>query len=163
MNMFLYRWYTRILLSKLATTRKAKFAVEIHIWWWNVAQSLMLLRRGALLFFKVIRQILVLWATITWSQTSTDCRKINSAGVSDLCPVVVGSRRTQVASIICVVIPATEICVSKHRPLATTVHAFCYTCAVAATAGYAYIFRDWRRLQLYIALTGVPLLGVLIM
>ena len=31
--------------------------VWIHIWWWNVAQSLMLLRRGALLFFKVIRQI----------------------------------------------------------------------------------------------------------
>ena len=31
--------------------------VCIHIWWWNVAQSLMLLRRGALMFFKVIRQI----------------------------------------------------------------------------------------------------------
>ena len=29
----------------------------IHIWWWNDAQSLMLLRRGALLFFKVICQI----------------------------------------------------------------------------------------------------------
>ena len=29
----------------------------IHIWWWNDAQSLRLLRRGALLFFKVIRQI----------------------------------------------------------------------------------------------------------
>ena len=29
--------------------------VWIHIWWWNYAQSLML---GALLFFKVIRQIL---------------------------------------------------------------------------------------------------------
>ena len=28
--------------------------VWIHIWWWNDAQSLMLLRRGALLFFKVI-------------------------------------------------------------------------------------------------------------
>ena len=28
-----------------------------HIWWWNDAYSLMLLRRGALLFFKVIRQI----------------------------------------------------------------------------------------------------------
>ena len=27
------------------------------IWWWNNAYSLMLLRRGALLFFKVIRQI----------------------------------------------------------------------------------------------------------
>ena len=27
--------------------------VSIHIWWWNDAQSLMMLRRGALLFFKV--------------------------------------------------------------------------------------------------------------
>ena len=31
--------------------------VWIHIWWWNDAYSLMLLRRGVLLFFKVIRQI----------------------------------------------------------------------------------------------------------
>ena len=31
--------------------------VWIHIWCWNDAYSLMLLRRGALLFFKVIRQI----------------------------------------------------------------------------------------------------------
>ena len=31
--------------------------VWIHIWWWKDAYSLMLLRRGALLFFKVIRQI----------------------------------------------------------------------------------------------------------
>ena len=31
--------------------------VWIHIWWWNDAQSLMLLRWGALLFFKVTRQI----------------------------------------------------------------------------------------------------------
>ena len=31
--------------------------VWIHIWWGNDAYSLMLLRRGALLFFKVIRQI----------------------------------------------------------------------------------------------------------
>ena len=31
--------------------------VWINIWWWNDAYSLMLLRRGALLFFKVIRQI----------------------------------------------------------------------------------------------------------
>ena len=31
--------------------------VWIHIWWWNGRYSLMLLRRGALLFFKVIRQI----------------------------------------------------------------------------------------------------------
>ena len=29
--------------------------VWIHIWWWNDTYSLMLLRRGALLFFKVIR------------------------------------------------------------------------------------------------------------
>ena len=31
--------------------------VWIHIWWWNDAYSLTMLRRGALLFFKVIRQI----------------------------------------------------------------------------------------------------------
>ena len=31
--------------------------VWIHIWWWNDAQSLMLLRRCALLFFKFIPQI----------------------------------------------------------------------------------------------------------
>ena len=31
--------------------------VWIHVWWWNDAYSLMLLRRGALLFFKVICQI----------------------------------------------------------------------------------------------------------
>ena len=31
--------------------------VWILIWWWNDAYSLMLLGRGALLFFKVIRQI----------------------------------------------------------------------------------------------------------
>ena len=31
--------------------------VWIHIWWWNDAQNLMLLVRGALLFFKVIHQI----------------------------------------------------------------------------------------------------------
>ena len=31
--------------------------VWILIWWWNDAYSLMLLRRGALLFFKVIHQI----------------------------------------------------------------------------------------------------------
>ena len=31
--------------------------VWIRIWWWNDAQRLMLLRRGALLFFKVICQI----------------------------------------------------------------------------------------------------------
>ena len=31
--------------------------VWMHVWWWNYAYGLMLLRRGALLFFKVIRQI----------------------------------------------------------------------------------------------------------
>ena len=31
--------------------------VSIHIWWWNDAQRLMLLRRYVLLFFKVIHQI----------------------------------------------------------------------------------------------------------
>ena len=36
---------------------RAVTPVWIHIWWWNVAQNLMLVRRGVLLFFKVIRQI----------------------------------------------------------------------------------------------------------
>ena len=31
--------------------------VWIHIWWWNYTYSLMLLRKGALFFFKVIRQV----------------------------------------------------------------------------------------------------------
>ena len=31
--------------------------VWIHVWWWNDAYNLIMLRRGALLFFKVIRQI----------------------------------------------------------------------------------------------------------
>ena len=31
--------------------------VWIHIWWWDDVYSLIMLRRGALLFFKVIRQI----------------------------------------------------------------------------------------------------------
>ena len=32
-------------------------SVWIHIWWWYNAQGLTLLRRGVILFFKVIRQI----------------------------------------------------------------------------------------------------------
>ena len=39
----------------------------IHIWWWNHAHSLLLLRRGALLIFKAIRQI-------SRSHTSKNCR-----------------------------------------------------------------------------------------
>ena len=34
--------------------------VWIHVWWWNDAYSLIMLRRGALLFFKVICQISML-------------------------------------------------------------------------------------------------------
>ena len=41
------------LLSRFRTVTP----VWIHIWWWNDAQSLMLLRTGALLFLKVIPQI----------------------------------------------------------------------------------------------------------
>ena len=44
-----------------ANTQLSRFwtvtPVWSHIWWWNDAQSLMLLRRGALLFFKDICQI----------------------------------------------------------------------------------------------------------
>ena len=35
---------------------RTKIPVWIHIWWWNDAQNLMWHTRGALLFFKVIRQ-----------------------------------------------------------------------------------------------------------
>ena len=42
------------------TTQLNRFRTVTPVWihiWWNDAYSLMLLRRGALLFFKVIRQI----------------------------------------------------------------------------------------------------------
>ena len=51
--------------------------VWIHIWWWNDTYSLMLLRRGALLFFKVIRQI-------SRSQGSKNRRLWPRLGVSGL-------------------------------------------------------------------------------
>ena len=51
--------------------------VWIHIWRWNHAQSLMLLRRGALSFFNVIRQI-------SWSQGSTSRHIWPRLGVSRL-------------------------------------------------------------------------------
>ena len=51
--------------------------VWIHIWWRNDAYSLMLLRRGALLFFKVIRQI-------SRSHGSKNCRIRPRLGVSGL-------------------------------------------------------------------------------
>ena len=51
--------------------------VWIHIWWWNDAYSLMLLRRGALWFFKVIRQI-------SWSHGSKNRRIWPRLGISGL-------------------------------------------------------------------------------
>ena len=51
--------------------------VWIHIWWWNDAYSLIMLRRGTLLFFKVIRQI-------SRSQGSKNCRIWPRLGVSGL-------------------------------------------------------------------------------
>ena len=51
--------------------------VWIHIWWWNDAYSLILLRRGALLFFKVIRQILR-------SHSSKNRRIVPGLGVSGM-------------------------------------------------------------------------------
>ena len=51
--------------------------VWIHVWWWNDAYSFMLLRRGAQLFFKVIRQI--------WRSHSSKNRRIwRRLGVSGL-------------------------------------------------------------------------------
>ena len=40
--------------------------VWIHMWWWNDAYSLMMLRRGALLFFKVMSQISRSHASKKW-------------------------------------------------------------------------------------------------
>ena len=51
--------------------------VWIHIWWWNDTYSLMLLKRGALLFFKVIRQI-------SRSHGAKKCRIWPRLGVSGL-------------------------------------------------------------------------------
>ena len=51
--------------------------VWIHIWWWNDTYSLMLLRRGALFSFKVIRQI-------SRSHSSKNCRIWPRLGVSGL-------------------------------------------------------------------------------
>ena len=51
--------------------------VWIHVWWWNDANSLIMLRRGALLFFKVICQI-------SRSHGSKNCRIWPRLGVSGL-------------------------------------------------------------------------------
>ena len=51
--------------------------VWIHLWRWNYTYSLMLFRRGALLFFKVIRQI-------SRSHGSKNCRIWPRLGVSGL-------------------------------------------------------------------------------
>ena len=51
--------------------------VWIHIWWWNDAYSLIVLRKGALLFLKVIRQI-------PRSHGSKNCRIWPRLGVSGL-------------------------------------------------------------------------------
>ena len=51
--------------------------VWIHIWWWDDAYSLIMLRRGALLFFKVIRQI-------SRSHGFKNCRIWPRLGVSGL-------------------------------------------------------------------------------
>ena len=51
--------------------------VWIHIWWWNDTYSFMLLWRGALLFFKVIRQV-------SRSHGAKNCRIWPRWGVSGL-------------------------------------------------------------------------------
>ena len=53
--------------------------VWIHMWWWNDAHSLVLLRRCSLLFCKVIRQI-------SRSHGSTNRRIWSRLGVSGLWP-----------------------------------------------------------------------------
>ena len=63
LTMFLSSYHHEIFKVKVTevTTQLNRFRtvtpVWIHIWWRNYTYSLMLLRRGALLFFKVIRQI----------------------------------------------------------------------------------------------------------
>ena len=54
--------------------------IWIHIWWWNDAYSLMLVWRGALLVFKVIRQI-------SRSHDSKNRRIWPRLGVSAVTPV----------------------------------------------------------------------------
>ena len=53
-----HRWKVKVteVITQLSRFRTVT-PVWIHMWWWNDAQSLMLLRRGALMFSKVIRQI----------------------------------------------------------------------------------------------------------
>ena len=62
--------------SQLSRSRTVT-PVWIQISWWNDAQSLMLLSRGALFFFKVIRQI-------SRSHSSKNCRIWPRLGVSGL-------------------------------------------------------------------------------
>ena len=63
------------------TTQLNRFRTVTPVWilirWWNDAYSLMLLRRGALLFFKVIRQI-------SRSHGSKNCQIWPRLGVSGL-------------------------------------------------------------------------------
>ena len=58
---WLYPHHLIIMKFSEVTTQLSRFRTVtpawIHIWRWNDTCSLMLLRRGALLFFKVIRQI----------------------------------------------------------------------------------------------------------
>ena len=69
-------WWS-FLLADGAHHKKPHSPTHPHIWWWNVAQSLILLRRGALLFFKVIRQI-------SRSHGSKNCQIWPKLGVSGL-------------------------------------------------------------------------------
>ena len=64
------------ILTQIGRFRTAT-PVWIQIWWWNDAQSFMLLRRGILLFFKVIRQI-------SRSHGTKNCRFWSELSVSGL-------------------------------------------------------------------------------
>ena len=74
------RWRSEVKVTEVKTQLhhfRTITPVWIHIWWWNEAQSLMLPRSGALLFFKVICQI-------SWSQGSINRRFWPKLGVSVL-------------------------------------------------------------------------------
>ena len=53
----LYEWFSLSVCPSQLSGSRTVTPVWIHIWWWYDTQSLMILKRDAILFFKVIRQI----------------------------------------------------------------------------------------------------------
>ena len=80
--------------------------VGIDLWWWNDAQTLMLLRRDALLFFKVIRQI-------SRSHGSKNHRFWPNLGVSGLLTPVWITNGYEMMHKACTVIEEVPYCFSR--------------------------------------------------